>query len=170
MDISVRKWKPGDEGELAIQANNIKIYNNLRDLFPYPYTYEEAVKWIKYNSGIDPAENMAIIVDGRVAGGVGTKRMEDVYRKTMEIGYFLGEPYWGKGIMTHVVRQFVDYMFKTFDINRIIAPVFDFNIGSQKVLEKVGFRKEAVLIKSVIKNNIFRNEIIYAMLREEFQS
>ena len=169
MDISVRKWKSRDAEELATQANNIKIYDNVRDLFPHPYTFAEAVKWIKYNSGIDPPENMAIIVDGKVAGSIGTKRMEDVYRKTMEIGYFLGESYWGKGIMTQVVRKYVDYMFKTFDINRIIAPVFDFNIGSQRVLEKVGFRKEAVMIKSVIKNNVFRNEIIYAMLREEFQ-
>ena len=170
MEISVRKWKPGDEEELAIQANNIKIFNNVRDLFPHPYTLAEAEKWVKYNSGIAPTENMAIIVDGKVAGGIGIKRMEDVYRKTMEIGYFLGESYWGKGIMTHVVSEYVDYMFKTFEINRIIAPVFDFNIGSQRVLEKVGFRKEAVLIKSVIKNNVFRNEIIYALLREEFHS
>ena len=170
MDISVRKWKLRDAEELATQANNINIYNNLRDLFPHPYTFEEAIKWIKYNSGIDPPENMAVIVDGKVAGVIGTKRMEDVYRKTMEIGYFLGESYWGKGIMTYAVRHFVDYMFKTFDINRIVAPVFDFNIGSQRVLEKVGFRKEAVLIKSVLKNNVFRNEIIYALLREEFQS
>lgn len=169
MDISFRRWKPGDEEQLVAQANNIKIFNNLRDLFPNPYTIEEAVKWIKYNTAIAPPENMAIIVDGKVAGGIGSKRMEDVYRKTMEIGYFLGESFWGRGIMTHVVRQFVDYMFSTFDINRIVAPVFDFNIGSQKVLEKVGFRKEAVLIKSVIKNGVFHNEIIYALLREEFQ-
>ena len=170
MEISFREFRRGDEEELAEQANNIKIFNNVRDLFPHPYTLAEAEKWIKYNSGIDPPENMAIIVDGRVAGGIGMKRMEDVYRKTVEIGYFLGESYWGKGIMTQVVRLYVDYMFKTFDINRIIAPVFDFNIGSQRVLEKAGFRKEAVMIKSVIKNNVFRNEIIYALLREEFQA
>ena len=86
MDISVRKWKPRDAEELAIQANNIKIYNNLRDLFPNPYTFREAIRWIKYNTEIDPPENMAIIVNGKVAGSIGTKRMEDVYRKTMEVG------------------------------------------------------------------------------------
>lgn len=170
MEVSVRKWQSGDEEELATQANNIKIYNNVLDQFPHPYTHEEAVKWIKYSSGITPPEHMAVIVDGKIAGGIGTKRKEDVYRKTMEIGYFLGESYWGHGIMTLAVRQFVGYMFKTFDINRIVAPVFDFNIGSQRVLEKVGFRKEAVMIKSVIKNNIFRDEILYALLREEFES
>ena len=170
MEISVRKWQAGDEEDLAIQANNIKIFNNVLDQFPNPYTFEEAVKWIKYSSKIDPPEHMAIIADGKVAGGIGIKRKEDVYRKTMEIGYFLGEAYWGKGIMTLAVKQFVDYMFRTFDINRIIAPIFDFNIASQRVVEKVGFRKEAVLIKSVIKNNVFRDEIIYALLREEFQS
>jgi len=169
MEVSVRKWQAGDEEELATQANNIKIYNNVLDQFPNPYTFEEALKWIKYSSRIDPPEHMAIIVAGKVAGGIGIKRKEDVYRKTMEIGYFLGESYWGKGIMTLAVKQFVNHMFSSFDINRIIAPVFDFNIASQRVLEKVGFRKEAVMIKSVIKNNVYRNEIIYALLREEFQ-
>ena len=169
MEISVRKWQAGDEEELATQANNIKIFNNVLDQFPNPYTLEEAERWIKYSSGITPPEHMAVIVDGKIAGGIGTKRKEDVYRKTMEIGYFLGETYWGKGIMTLAVKQFVDYMFKTFDINRIIAPIFDFNIASQRVVEKVGFRKEAVMVKSVIKNNVFRNEIIYALLREEFE-
>ena len=170
MEISVRKYQTGDEEDLATQANNIKIFNNLLDQFPNPYTFEEAIKWVRYSSRIDPPEHMAIIVDGKVAGGIGLKRKEDVYRKTMEIGYFLGEAYWGKGIMTLAVKQFVEYMFRTFDINRIIAPVFDFNIASQRVVEKAGFRKEAVLIKSVIKNNVFRDEIIYALLREEFQS
>ena len=170
MEISVRKYQTGDEEDLATQANNIKIFNNVLDQFPNPYTFEEAIKWVRYSSRIDPPEHMAIIVDGKVAGGIGLKRKEDVYRKTMEIGYFLGEAYWGKGIMTLAVKQFVEYMFRTFDINRIIAPVFDFNIASQRVVEKAGFRKEAVLIKSVIKNNVFRDEIIYALLREEFQS
>jgi RimJ/RimL family protein N-acetyltransferase len=169
MEISVRKWRPGDEEELSNQANNIKIFNNVLDQFPSPYTLAEAEKWIKYSTRFEPAEHMAIIVDGKVAGGIGSKRKEDVYRKTIEIGYFLGESYWGKGIMTLVVKQFVNHLFTSFDINRIIAPVFDFNIASQRVLEKVGFRKEAIMIKSVIKNNVFCNEIIYAILREEFQ-
>lgn len=170
MEVSVRKWQAEDAGDLSAQANNIKIFNNVLDQFPSPYTLEEAIKWINHNSRIDPPEHMAIIVDGKVAGGIGSKRKEDVYRKTMEIGYFLGESYWGRGITTLAVKQFADYMFRTFDINRIIAPVFDFNIASQRVLEKVGFRKEATMIKSVIKNNVFRNEILYALLKEEFQS
>jgi RimJ/RimL family protein N-acetyltransferase len=168
MDVAIRKWQKGDEQELANQANNKKIFNNLRDLFPHPYTITEAKKWIRFNLNIDPPENMAIIVDGKVAGGIGIKRMEDIYHLNMEIGYFLGEEYWGKGITTEAVRQFVEFVFKTFDIRRIFAPVFEFNIASQKVLEKIGFRKEAILHQSLYKNGKFHNEIIYALLREEF--
>jgi len=156
-----------DVEELAHQANNINIFNNVLDQFPHPYTRDEAVNWIKYNLTIAPPENMAIVVDGHVAGGIGSKKKEDVYRKTREIGYFLGESYWGKGITTLAVQKFIRYLFETFDINRIVAPVFDFNIASQRVLEKSGFRKEAVHKKSVIKNNRFCDEVVFAILREE---
>jgi RimJ/RimL family protein N-acetyltransferase len=169
MEVGIRKWAKGDENELAYQADNRNIFNNVTDQFPHPYTLEEAKKWIKFNSSIDPPINMAIVVDGKIAGGIGAKQKEDVYRKNMEVGYFLGEQYWGKGITSIALRKFVDYLFKTFDITRIFAPVFEYNKASQRVLEKVGFRKEAVFKKSVIKNDIYYNEVIYALLKEEFQ-
>ena len=97
------------------------------------------------------------------------KKKEDVYRKNMEVGYFLGEQYWGKGITSIALRKFVEYIFNTFDITRIYAPVFEYNIASQRVLKKAGFRKEAILMKSVIKNNLYHNEVLYALLKEEFQ-
>jgi RimJ/RimL family protein N-acetyltransferase len=169
MEVSIRPWAKGDEEELAIQANNKNIFNNVLDYFPHPYTLNEAKKWIKFNAKIHPSINMAILVDGKIAGGIGAKPKEDVYRKNMEVGYFLGEQYWGKGITSIALRKYVDYLFKTFDIARVYAPVFEFNIASQRVLEKVGFRKEAVLKKSVIKNNVYHNEVIYALLKEEFK-
>jgi len=169
MEVQIREWRNGDESELAGQADNKKIFDNVRDLFPHPYTLDEAKKWIKYNAGIKPPENMVILVDGKVAGGIGTKKMEDVYRKNSEVGYFLGEEYWGKGIMTIALRKFVEYTFNTFKVKRIFAPVFDYNVASQRVLEKVGFRKESYHIKSIYKNNKYYNEVIYAILKEEFQ-
>lgn len=168
MDIIIRSWQKGDEEDLAHQANNKKIFDNVRDLFPHPYTIEEAKKWILFNSKLRPSQNKAIVVDGRVAGSIGMMRMEDIYRKNAEVGYFLGEVYWGKGIMTIALRQFVDYIFHTFDIIRISAPVIEHNRASQRVLEKVGFRKEAYHIKSIFKNGEYLNELVYALLREDF--
>lgn len=168
MDIIIRSWQKGDEEDLAHQANNKKIFDNVRDLFPHPYTIEEAKKWILFNSKLRPSQNKAIVVDGRVAGSIGMMRMEDIYRKNAEVGYFLGEAYWGKGIMTIALRQFVDYIFHTFDIIRISAPVIEHNRASQRVLEKVGFRKEAYHIKSIFKNGEYLNELVYALLREDF--
>ena len=169
MEIIVRGWKKGDEEELAKQANSRKIFDNVRDLFPHPYTIEEAKKWIRFNSRIHPPANMAIVVDGKVAGGIGMMKMEDIYRKNAEVGYFLGEEYWGKGITTIALRQFVDYIFRTFDLMRISAPVIEYNKASQRVLEKVGFRKEAHHLKSIFKNGKYHDEFVYALLKEEFQ-
>jgi RimJ/RimL family protein N-acetyltransferase len=169
MKVTIRKWSKGDEKELAKQANNKKIFDNVRDLFPHPYTLEEAKKWIQLNCHIEPPESMAIVVDGKVAGSIGLKKMDDIYRKNFEVGYFLGEAYWGKGITTRALRKFVIHIFKTFDCTRIFAPVFEHNIASQRVLEKVGFKREAFHVKSIFKNNKYHNEMVYALLKEDFQ-
>jgi len=169
MEVIIRKWEKGDAEELAHQADNKKIFDNVRDLFPHPYTIEEAKKWIRFNAAFDPPENMAIVVDGKVAGSIGMMRMTDIYRKNAEAGYFIGEEYWGKGIATIALRQYVSYIFHTFDITRITAPVIEHNRASQRVLEKVGFRKEALHLKSIFKNGEYHNEVIYALLREDFQ-
>jgi ribosomal-protein-alanine N-acetyltransferase len=168
MEVRIRKWSEGDETELARHANNKKIFDNVRDLFPHPYTLEEAKKWIKFNTEIHPVENMAIVVDGRIAGSIGMMKMADIYRKNIEVGYFVGEEYWGKGIATAALQQYVDYVFRTFDATRICAPVIEDNKASQRVLEKAGFRKEARHIKSIYKNGQYHNEVVYALLKEEF--
>jgi RimJ/RimL family protein N-acetyltransferase len=167
MEVIIRKWEKGDEEELAHQADNKKIFDNVRDLFPHPYTIEEAKKWIRFNAVIDPPENMAIVVDGKVAGSIGMMRMMDIYRKNAEVGYFIGEEYWGKGIATNALRQYVGYIFRTFNITRITAPVIEHNKASQRVLEKVGFRKEAFHLKSIFKNGKYHNEVVYALLKED---
>jgi RimJ/RimL family protein N-acetyltransferase len=80
-----------------------------------------------------------------------------------ELGYWIGQPFWGKGIMTTVIQKMVKYSFENFDITRIFARPYGSNIGSQKALEKAGFKLEAKFEKILIKNNVFEDELVYAI-------
>ncbi len=104
---------------------------------------------------------MAITVDGYIAGSIGILPKEDVYRKSLEIGYFLGENYWGKGIATIAVSLLLDYICNKFDVVRIYAEVFEHNTASMKVLEKNGFHLEGIREKSVVKNNVLMNDHVW---------
>jgi len=170
MRVSIRPWIIGDEDDLVPQANNIKIFNNVRDYFPHPYTLEDGKKWIQLNQKISPVENMAILVDDKIAGSIGLKLQEDVYRKNAEVGYFLGEQYWGKGLTTIALKKFIEYTFNTFPVTRLFAPIFEYNIASIKVLEKNGFKREGYFKKSIYKNGEYFNEVILALLKEDFKS
>ena len=162
----LRPWKRGDEYSLVKHANNKKIWDNLRDSFPYPFTIEEATKWIDKSLFIDPPINFVIEIDKQAVGGIGIVVKYDVYKKNAELGYWLGEQYWNLGIMTRAVKETIKYTFKTFELVRIYASVFEKNRASARVLEKAGFEKEAVLKKSVCKNNLVMNELIYSILND----
>ncbi len=160
-NIQIRPWKKEDTQQLASIANNKKIWLNVRDHFPHPYTNKNALDWIAHTMQQKPVLNMAITVDGNIAGNIGILPKEDVYRKSLEIGYFLGENYWGKGIATVAVSLLLDYISKQFDVFRIYAEVFDHNRASMKVLEKNGFHCEGIREKSVIKNNVLMNDHVW---------
>jgi [ribosomal protein S5]-alanine N-acetyltransferase len=162
--IHLRRYKIEDAAQLALIANNKKIWINLRDQFPHPYTVHDAIQWINHTSTQNPAVNMAIIIGGKVAGGIGVVPKNDVYRKTMEIGYFLGEAYWGKGIATKAVALLLDYIQQHFNVVRLYAEVFEHNAASMRVLEKNGFHLESIRQKSVIKNNIIMNDHVWVKL------
>jgi RimJ/RimL family protein N-acetyltransferase len=100
-----------------------------------------------------PAVDFAIVVDGKAVGGIGIVLQKDVERIGAEIGYWIGENYWNRGVMTEAVKQMVDYAFNHFPLQKIFAPVFDFNTASQKVLHKAGFECEAILKQAAIKND-----------------
>ncbi|MEH0156165.1 GNAT family N-acetyltransferase [Limibacter armeniacum] len=157
----LREWRNEDIPALLKYANNPKIFNNVRDRFPHPYTLDDAEVWIKLANLADPLENFAIVVDGEAIGSIGIMKMTDVYRLNLEIGYFIGEPYWGKGIVTQAVKAMVDYAFETFEVVRIFAGVFEHNKASMRVLEKVGFQLEAIHRKAVIKNGKLMDEYLY---------
>ncbi|TQD25008.1 GNAT family N-acetyltransferase [Methanolobus vulcani] len=167
-NFTLREWKERDAERLASIANNRKIANNLRDGFPHPYSIEDAKQYISFARLEDAdSKQIAIEIDGRVAGSIGAYFKENIHRKNTEIGYFLAEEYWGRGIMPKVVRCMTQYLFENYDIIRVYAQPFSRNTASRRVLEKAGFRCEAILKNNVIKNNVVQDSCIYAVLKED---
>jgi RimJ/RimL family protein N-acetyltransferase len=163
MNFFLRKWQSGDEQSLVENANNYNIWKNMKDVFPHPYTITDAYEWI--NIAADSAENFAIEVNSKAVGGIGVLLKDDIYRKNAEIGYWLGEAYWGNKIISTAIMDVVKYTFANYDIHRIYAGVFEYNVASMRVLEKAGFVKEAVLKKSLTKEGKLFDEHIYAKYR-----
>ncbi|HRF18615.1 MAG TPA: GNAT family N-acetyltransferase [Chitinophagaceae bacterium] len=165
METVIRQWKNEDLQELVSQANNINVWNNLRNYFPHPYTEEHGKAWLEKVVDALPAINMAIEADGKLAGGIGLILNGDVYIKSAEIGYWLGEQYWGKGIATEAVRQMTEYAFYYFDLVRLYAEVFETNKTSMRVLEKNGYYLEGVRRKAVFKNDVLMDDYIWVKLK-----
>jgi [ribosomal protein S5]-alanine N-acetyltransferase len=167
MEVSLRKWTMADAPVLAKLANNINVWNNVRDRMPHPYTESNAREWIASVMYQEPAFHFAIMYGGEVTGNIGLLPKEDVSRLSVEIGYFIGEPYWGKGIATAAVKLLIPHAWQHFDFVRIYAEVFDYNIASMKPLEKNGFYLESIRKKSVVKNGIIRDDYVWVLLRED---
>ena len=149
MNHQLRVWTPEDIPSLTFHINNINIWNNTRDGLPHPYTEEDAENFIKMNMEHEgPAENFAIDIDGKAVGGVGFVMGSDVERISAEIGYWLGEQYWGRGIMTSAVQEAVKYAFETLPVMRIYAGVFEYNIPSMKSFGESRFQKRSHFEKS----------------------
>lgn len=163
--ITLRCLLDTDQSRLAALCNNRKIWDNVRDFLPSPYTEQNALEFIKNCQEEDPLVRFAIEYKGELAGCVGLVRQTDIYRLTAEIGYWIGEPFWGMGIATKAVGLITDYGFNQLELIRIYTGVFDFNIASQRVLEKSGFTLEGIFEKSVIKNGRILNEYRYAKLK-----
>ena len=166
--IILRQWSIIDAPKLALIADNKKIADNLRDGFPFPYSLKDAKDWLNL---ILPENNpprfFAITIDKQLIGSIGIVAKTDIYRKNSEIGYFLSEEFWGRGIATRAIKAATSYAFKDFDVVRIYAEPFSDNTGSRRALEKAGFRLEATLKNNVIKNGIIKDSCIYSILRED---
>ena len=162
----LRPWRKGDEKQIPRHANNKKIWDNLRDFFPHPYTTMDAILWIAKQLKANPPLNLAIEIEGEAVGGIGLIPGHDVERFNAEIGYWLGEAFWGRGIMAEAVQAMVHYGFEELGFVRISAGVFEQNLSSMRVLEKAGFSKEAVLKKAIFKNGKFLDEHRYTIWKE----
>jgi RimJ/RimL family protein N-acetyltransferase len=163
----LRPWKRSDLELLVKYADNPKIAANMRDGFPNPYRIEDACRFIEMAENFEEGFILAIEVKGCACGSIGVHILDDVSRKTAEIGYWLGEPFWGRGITSEAMSAVVPVAFGTFDIARIQAGIFSKNPASARVLEKCGFVREAVLKDAVYKNGRLMDEIIYAIFPEK---
>lgn len=163
----IRSWRPGDEAPVQRYADNRKIWINLRDAFPHPYTLEDARDWIAFASGRDPEWAFAIATPEEAIGGIGLDPGSDVHRGSAELGYWLGEPFWGRGIATAAVRALSAWAFAHRPIHRIHAGPFARNQASVRVLEKAGYRREGLLRRSVIKDGRLEDQVVLALLEEE---
>ncbi len=150
---------------LADLLNNKRIWNYLRDSLPYPYTIEDARHFIENLENDKQVLNLAIRYQGKFCGVIGLKRGTDIHRKSAELGYWVGEPYWRKGIATQAIALMTNKAFKDLPIHRIFARVFANNPASVKALQHNGYRQEALLKQAVYKNGLFLDEYIFAKLK-----
>jgi RimJ/RimL family protein N-acetyltransferase len=158
----LREWRRGDEPSLVRHANNRNVWINLRDTFPFPYTPADAKSWIRLATAHARDYVFAIDVDGFAVGAIGLKPGEDIHRFSAEIGYWLGEEFWNRGIATEAVRAVTNHAFATLGMARVHAEVFHWNTASMRVLEKAGFVREGVLAKSVFKDRQWADQVVFA--------
>jgi ribosomal-protein-alanine N-acetyltransferase len=163
---TVRSWRSADAQTLASNANNHKIWLNLRDRFPHPYTLQDAVEFLRSIIGREPETLFAIAVDGRAVGGIGFVLQQDVERVSAEVGYWLGEQFWGRGIATEALTAITEYAIAHHGLTRVFAVPFASNHASCRVLEKAGYILEARLRRSAIKDGTIVDQCQYAFIVE----
>ncbi len=161
----IRPWQHADRESLVRHADNRRVWLMLRDQFPHPYTPADADAWLAHVAQQHPVTSFAITVAGEAVGGIGVAPQPDVHRRSAEVGYWLGEAFWNRGIMTAAVRTFTTYAFDAYDLIRIFAGVFSSNPASMRVLEKAGYTREGVLRRSVVKDGQILDQILYAVTR-----
>ena len=166
---TIRPWRTGDATALPQHANNRAVWLNLHDRFPHPYTPDDAQKWTDFVVGREPETNWAIDVAGEAAGGIGIILHDDIERGTAEIGYWLGEAHWGRGIITTALRAMTAYAFEQFDLQRIFAVPFAHNAASARVLAKAGYQYEGTMRRSAIKDGVVLDQLLYACVRPEVE-
>ena len=169
MEVILRGWRLSDAVVLSQILNNRKILDNLRDGLPYPYTLRDARWYIDSMLGSDKDDVFAYAVEycGKLAGSIGVFRQENIHSRTAELGYYIGEEYWNKGVATQAVKQICKYVFDNSDIVRIYAEPFARNIASCRVLEKAGFEYEGTLKANAVKNGVIEDMKMYAIIKDE---
>jgi ribosomal-protein-alanine N-acetyltransferase len=158
----IRSWRSSDLESLVTYANNRNIWINLRDRFPHPYTTRDGHAFLKHTREQQPETAFAIVVNGEAAGGIGFQLQADVERVSAEIGYWLGEPFWGRGIVTEALVGLTEYAIVTHGLTRVYAVPFAWNRGSCRVLEKAGYVLEGRLQRSAIKDGTVTDQLQYA--------
>lgn len=169
MRCRIRKWEMSDARDLAEALSNTKVQDNLRDGLPYPYTEQDGKDFISDMLAADENKTFAFAVtaDSKVIGSIGVFRQQNIHRQTAELGYYIAEEYWGRGLMTEAVTQVCRHVFENSDIIRIYAEPFAYNAASCRVLEKAGFKYEGTLRDNAVKNGKVIDMKMYSLLKAE---
>ncbi len=164
---TLRDWERSDAASLARHADNPRVAATMKDSFPSPCTLKDARLFIHLVRRNPRGLFLAIDVSGEAIGGIAVHPHGDVRRRTADIGYWVSESFWGKGIATSAVQAIIPVAFEKFDLARIQAGIFSNNPASMKVLEKCGFTREAILSRAFTKNGLLLDEVVYALIRSE---
>ena len=165
----VRPWRSADVPSVVRYANNANVARHLRDRFPHPYSPVDARRFIDAIMAARPITTFAIDVSGEAVGGIGFSSGTDVERFSAEIGYWLGEPFWGRGIAAEALRLVSDYAFTECNVLRLFALPFADNLRSMRVLEKAGYAQEAILRASSVKFGAPRDQALYALVNPSWR-
>jgi ribosomal-protein-alanine N-acetyltransferase len=166
---TLRSWRNADAPSLVKYANNINVARQLRDRFPHPYTASDARRFIQSTVTASPATSFAIVVGEEAVGGAGFAAGADVERYSAEVGYWLAEPFWGRGIAPDAVRLLSRYAFDSCSMLRLFALPFADNAQSIRVLEKAGYTREATLRASSVKSGVVRDQALYALVNDAWR-
>ncbi len=161
----LRSFKTEDALSLSKYADNQKIAEKLRDVFPSPYTFQDAADWIALAISSEPQAHFAIATDDECIGCIGLTLQEDIFSHSAELGFWIGEPFWNKGITTLASKEIIRYAFDELFLSRVFAYTFCENFGSRKVLEKCNMLLEGKLVKGIRKNNVFHDVVLYAITK-----
>ncbi|GGH18474.1 GNAT family N-acetyltransferase [Pedobacter zeae] len=167
MQIILRPYQPGDVEDLVKHANNVNISKYLTNKFPFPYEKKDGEAFIRLALSHDPLQIKAIVLNGEVIGSIGVHQLADIYSKSAEMGYWIAEDFWGKGIVPIAIKEMLKYGFDTFDIERIFARTAHTNFASQQVLKKSGFIFEAELKGTIFKNGEYFDELIFGFRKNQ---
>ena len=167
--VALRPLRKEDAAQLASLANNRKIADNLRDVFPHPYTEGDALSFISLCLEEDPQVNFGIVAGGQLAGVIGLIPQSDIYRFSAETGYWLGEEFWGRGVATAAMELLITYAFDSLKLAKLYSGVFSTNRASIRVLEKCGFEQEGLFKSSLVKNGMIMDEYRYGLVNRDYQ-
>lgn len=168
MNFTLRPWASNDLENLSKHANNSKISQNMSDGFPN--SIEKWKDFLEFAINNNEILYLTIDINGEAVGSIGISPKKDYMRKNAELGYWLSEKYWGKGIITEAIKEIVKLAFNKFDIERIFATPFEKNYASHRALEKSGFKLEARFSKIVFKNGEMLDELVYAIRKENIKN
>jgi [ribosomal protein S5]-alanine N-acetyltransferase len=167
----LRPWREDDAASLVRHANSRAVWQNLRDEFPHPYTAVHAAQFLSRTARADPPAHFAMVVDGEAVGGIGYDVREDAQRNGAELGYWLHESHWGRGIATAAVRAVTELVFSVHaNVHRIYALSFVWNAASARVLEKAGYTLERTIHQGAVKEGRASDQLLYAVVRQEWEN